>query len=190
MAFLLRSRISLAFLLLNAFVMSTVWSARAEQAGRAGRGGGQAGAELPAVPPPPGSCPGKEGPTQYSGKTEVRPIPNAVMAGKPMTGTWSEPGAHSYWHCHPGGQFLIAMEGLGRAQKRGERARDLGVGNVEYAGAWVEHWHGAAPHSGVQYLQLALQPTGTRWQEPVTDDDYLGNDNGFKSRGAFLATIK
>jgi quercetin dioxygenase-like cupin family protein len=185
---MLRSRVSVACLLVTLFAVATFWSARAEQAGRGG--GAQASAQPPATPPPPGSCPGKEGPTQYSGKVETRPIPSAVVNGKPMSGTFSEPGARSHWHCHPGGQFLIVMEGVGRAQKRGERMRDLVVGNIEYAGPWVEHWHGASPHSSTQFLQLALQPTGTRWLEPVTDDDYLGNDNGFKSRAAFMATAK
>jgi quercetin dioxygenase-like cupin family protein len=166
------------------FVGASLWTAHADQAGRGVPADQSAAAALQ------GGCPGKEGPTQYSGKTENRPIPNAVANGKPMSGTWSEPGARSYWHCHPGGQFLIVMEGVGRAQKRGERMRDLAVGEIEYAGPWVEHWHGAAAHSPSQFLQLALQPTGTRWMEPVSPDDYLGNDNGFKSRAAFLAAAK
>jgi quercetin dioxygenase-like cupin family protein len=137
-----------------------------------------------------GGCPGKEGPTQYLGKTEVRPAPRAVVNGKPMTGTWSEPGAHSYWHCHPGGQFLIVMEGVGRAQKRGERMRELKVGDIEYAGPWVEHWHGAGPDAEVQFVQVAMQPTGTRWQEKVSDADYLGNDNGVASRLANVQSLE
>jgi hypothetical protein len=53
------------------------------------------------------------------------------------------------------------MEGIARAQKRGgERMRDLPVGHIEFEGPW-EHWHGAAPHTSAQFLQLALQPTGT-----------------------------
>ena len=186
MAPVLRSRVSLIFVLVVLLVGSAFWSARAGQAARGA--GAQAGVQP--VPLPPGSCPGKEGTTQYTGKTEARPIPSAVVNGKPMSGTWSEPGAHSYWHCHPGGQFLIVMEGVGRAQKRGERMHDLKVGEIEYAGPWVEHWHGAAPYSTAQFLQLALQPTGTRWQEAVTDDDYLGNDNGMKSRAAYTASMK
>ena len=143
-----------------------------------------------AAPPTVAACPGKEGQTQYAGKTEIRALEKVVVNGKPMTGTWSEPGAHSYWHCHPGGQFLIVMEGVGRAQKRGERMRDLRVGEIEYAGPWVEHWHGASPDSPVQFLQVAMQPTGTRWQEPVSEADYRGNDNGFKSRLDYLVSPK
>jgi quercetin dioxygenase-like cupin family protein len=182
-----RNRVSVVFLFVALLVAASLWSADAEQAGSSA----QAPAGQPAAPAPPqGSCPGKEGPTQYSGKVETRPIPSAIANGKPMSGTFSEAGARSYWHCHPGGQFLIVMEGIARAQKRGERMRDLPIGHIEFAGPWVEHWHGAAPHTSAQFLQLALQPTGTRWLEPVSDDDYLGNDNGFRSRAAFLATVK
>lgn len=149
--------------------------------------------ELAAQNPPsgsgPASCPGKEGPTQYSGKTESRPVARVVVNGKPMTGTWSEPGAHSFWHCHPGGQFLIVMEGVARAQKRGERMRDLSVGEIEYAGPWVEHWHGAGPEAPAQFVQVAMQPTGTRWQEEVTEADYRGNDNGMQSRLAYVQSL-
>jgi quercetin dioxygenase-like cupin family protein len=134
-------------------------------------------------------CPGKEGATQYTGKVENRAVPKAMVNGKPMTGTFSEPAAHSYWHCHPGGQFLIVMEGVGRAQKRGERMRDLRVGEIEYAGPWVEHWHGAGPDAPVQFVQVAMQPTGTRWQEPVSEADYRGNDNGMASRQAYVSSL-
>lgn len=183
-----RNRVSVVSLFVTLLVAASFWSASADQAGRGGQA--SAGQPEPAASTPQGSCPGKEGPTQYSGKVETRPIANAIVNGKPMSGTWSEPAARSYWHCHPGGQFLIVMEGAARAQKRGERMRDLPVGHIEFAGPWVEHWHGASPHASAQFLQVALQPTGTRWLEAVSDDDYLGNDNGFRSRAAFLATVK
>jgi quercetin dioxygenase-like cupin family protein len=146
-------------------------------------------AQDPASGSGPGGCPGMEGPTRYSGKTETRPVAKAMVNGKPMTGTWSEPGAHSYWHCHPGGQFLIVMEGIGRAQKRGERMRDLNVGEIEYAGPWVEHWHGAGPEAPAQFVQVAMQPTGTRWQEVVSEADYRGNDNGMQSRLSYVQSL-
>lgn len=178
------NRFSMLGLFTFVFAASTFWDLRASQAGAAG------GTQTPAATLAVAGCPGVEGATKYAGKTEIRPVPSAVVNGKPMTGTWSEPGAHSYWHCHPGGQFLVVMEGVARAQKRGERMRDLRVGEIEYAGPWVEHWHGAAPNSAAQFVQVALQPTGTRWQEPVSGDDYLGNDNGMKSRTAFVASMR
>ena len=79
-------------------------------------------------------CPG--GPLQnfVTGTSESGvPSPEAVANGEPLTGRWWEPGSRSYWHCHGGGQFVIVMEGEGRAQKRGERMRDLRVGDIEFA---------------------------------------------------------
>jgi quercetin dioxygenase-like cupin family protein len=190
MSFAREPRFRLGVVVLTLLIGSAWWTADAGEPDRDAAGETQAAAAQPAVQPPAGRCPGKEGPTQYTGKVETRAVPNAVVNDKPMSGTRSEPGARSNWHCHPGGQFLIVMEGVARAQKRGERMRDLNVGEIEFAGPWVEHWHGAAPHSTSQVVQVALQPTGTRWQEPVTDDDYLGNDNGFASRAAFIASLK
>jgi len=68
--------------------------------------------------------------------------------------------------------------------------RELKVGDIEYAGPWVEHWHGAGPDAEVQFVQVAMQPTGTRWQEKVSDADYLGNDNGVASRLANLQSLE
>jgi quercetin dioxygenase-like cupin family protein len=175
------ARLLLPAVMMLAVLLSAVWSTDGAQ---------QPGTSTPTLPAPPGNCPGKEGPTQYTGDTESRPVPSAVVNGRPMAGTYSKPNARSYWHCHPGGQFLIVMEGVGRAQKRGERMRDLNVGDIEYAGPWVEHWHGAPPNSATQFIQVALQPTGTRWMEEVSTDDYLGNDVGIKSRTLFLASSK
>jgi len=127
-------------------------------------------------------CPGKPGGTLATGRYEIRPVPSAVVSGAPMSGGWFEAGSRSYWHCHPGGQFLMVVEGTGRVQKRGERMRELSLGESEYAGPWVEHWHGAAEHTEVQYVQLAFQPTGTLWMEEVGQDDYRGNDIGIATR--------
>ena len=184
MARVIRSRSSLALLLGLLFALSALWSLRADQAGQAGRGRGEGPSATASLP----GCPGREMGTQTTGgKNEGRPSPTAVVNGQPMSGNWWEKGARSYWHCHPGGQFMWIMQGVGRVQKRGERMRNLFVGDTEYAGPMVEHWHGASDFSDGQYIQVAFTPTGTRWMEPVTDNDYLGNDNGFESRVKFIA---
>lgn len=178
MARLLRSRISVLFLLAGVFAVSTILRPTAAFPGQAQ----QAAAAGPLT-----GCPGKPIPTQYVGKSETRPIAQAVVNGKPMEGRWFAPGAHTYWHCHPGGQFMVVMEGTGRAQKRGQRMRDLAVGEIEFAAPWVEHWHGAAADSSAQYLQVSFQAPSnqpTLWMEPVNRDDYLGNDIGLGSRVA------
>jgi hypothetical protein len=135
------------------------------------------------------ACPGERMSTQVTGgEYQGRTVPEAIVNGEPWGGAYFEAGVRSYWHCHPGGQLLVVWEGEGRVQKRGERARTLHPGESEYAGPWVEHWHGGSPASAAQYLQVAFQPTGTLWMEEVRQDDYLGNDVGIDSRNEFLQT--
>ena len=135
------------------------------------------------------ACPGERMSTQVTGgEYQGGTVPEAIVNGEPWGGAYFEAGVRSYWHCHPGGQLLVVWEGEGRVQKRGERARTLYRGDSEFAGPWVEHWHGGSPNSTAQYLQVAFQPTGTLWMEEVRQDDYLGNDVGINSRSEFLRT--
>jgi quercetin dioxygenase-like cupin family protein len=86
---------------------------------------------------------------------------------------------------------MVVMEGVGRVQKRGEKAHDLHVGEIEFAGPGVEHWHGASPSEGVRYIHQSLSidgGSGVYWMEEVTESDYLGNDIGISSRNHFLET--
>jgi quercetin dioxygenase-like cupin family protein len=84
-----------------------------------------------------------------------------------------EAGARSAWHRHPYGQLLFVQEGRARTQKRGRPMREMGVGESDYTGPNVEHWHGAAPH--VHYIQVAVGfGEGIEWLEKVTDEEYDG----------------
>ena len=181
MAFELRSRVSLFVLIALLLAFSTLRQARAEYAGSASAGGRQA--QAIDIDDPQG-CPGERGQAGFIGESRRAENPTAIVNGEQMGGRWFAAGARSNWHCHPGGQFMMVMEGRGRVQHRGQRMRNLSLGESEYAGPWVEHWHGAAFDSDVRYNQLAFQPTGTRWMEPVSQDDYLGNDIGMTTRVA------
>lgn len=138
------------------------------------------------------ACPGEQMPTPITGSSESGvPSPEAMVRGEPLTGRSFEPGARSYWHCHGGGQYMVVMEGVGRVQQRGERSRDLHVGESEFAGPGVEHWHGASPTQAARFINQGLSiggGSGTYWMEEVTESDYLGNDNGIASRTRFLET--
>ena len=138
------------------------------------------------------ACPGDQMPTPFTGTTESGvPSPEAMVNGEPLTGRWWDPGSRSYWHCHGGGQYMVVMEGTGRVQKRGERMRDLPVGDIEFAGPGVEHWHGGSSSEGARYIHQGLAidgGSGTYWLEEVTESDYLGNDIGIMSRNRFLET--
>ena len=83
---------------------------------------------------------------------------------------------------------MMLFDGVGRVQKRGERMRVLRKGDTEYAGAGVEHWHGASTESSAQFFQTSIGVTTTLWMEEVGNDDYMGNDTGINSRNEFLKT--
>lgn len=138
------------------------------------------------------ACPGEQMPTPITGTSESGVLsPEAMFQGQPLTGRSFEPGSRSYWHCHGGGQYIVVMDGVGRVQQRGERMRELHVGDIEFAGPGVEHWHGASPTQAARYINQGLRidgGSGTYWLEEVTEDDYLGNDNGIASRNRFLET--
>jgi hypothetical protein len=137
-------------------------------------------------------CPG--GPLQdfVTGTSESGvPSPEAAANGEPLTGRWWDAGSRSYWHCHGGGQYVIVMEGEGRAQKRGERMRDLHVGDIEFALPGVEHWHGASPLTGARHINQSLAidgGSGVFWMEEVSPADYSGNGIGISSRMRYLET--
>ena len=168
-------------LLIPIFFVSDRLSADARPPAQATAGGEQ-------EPP----CPGDRMPTPFTGTTESGvPSPEAMVRGEPLTGRWWDPGSRSYWHCHGGGQYMVVMEGIGRVQKRGERIRDLHLGEIEFAGPGVEHWHGASPSEGARYIHQGLAidgGSGTFWLEEVTQSDYLGNGIGIASRMRFLET--
>lgn len=83
-----------------------------------------------------------------------------------------EAGVRSNWHSHSNWQILMAEDGRGRTQVRGEAMQELTPGNPVYAGPDVVHWHGAAPDSYL--VQLTFVSGETTWEEPVSEEDYLG----------------
>jgi len=137
-------------------------------------------------------CPGGPLENFVTGTSESGvPSPEALAHGEPLTGRYWGPGSRSYWHCHGGGQYVIVMEGVGRVQKRGERMRELHVGDIEFALPGVEHWHGASPSEGARHINQVLSiggGRGTFWMEEVSTADYLGNGIGITSRMRYLET--
>ena len=150
----------------------------------------QAGAQAPAPQPPSAvACPGQPMGVQATGVYTAKPVPDIVINGQPGPGAIWLAGMRSYWHCHGGGgQIMMLHEGVGRVQKRGERAHALHKGDTEFAAAGVEHWHGAAPDASAHFFQTTIGTGQTLWMEEVDRDDYLGNDIGITSRNEFLRT--
>ena len=75
-----------------------------------------------------------------------------------------EPGARTYWHSHDKGQLLLVEEGRMRTQKKGGPVSELGVGESDYAGPNVVHWHGATPRSALVQINVGFGG-GTKWLE-------------------------
>ena len=85
-----------------------------------------------------------------------------------------EPGARNNWHTHPGGQILIATDGIGYYQEKDKAIQILRKGDVVNIPPDVEHWHGASHDS--EFSHIAINPNTQKgivtWLERVTDEEY------------------
>jgi quercetin dioxygenase-like cupin family protein len=84
-----------------------------------------------------------------------------------------EPGARTYWHSHDRGQLLMVEQGRMRLQKRGEPMKELSVGQSDYTGPNVVHWHGAAPDQALVQINAGFGGD-TKWLDEVTAEEYAG----------------
>jgi len=103
---------------------------------------------------------------RFTGKSDV-------MDGKDLTAARRhfDAGARTYWHSHDNGQLLLVEQGKMRAQKRGQAARDYGVGDTDFTPPIVVHWHGATPDQPL--VQINVQFGGqTKWFDEVTAAEY------------------
>jgi len=84
-----------------------------------------------------------------------------------------EPGARSAWHSHDTGQLIFVEQGRARTQKKGQTMKELALGDSDYTGPNVVHWHGATP--GDRLVQVAISFGGEiKWLQKTTDDEYNG----------------
>jgi quercetin dioxygenase-like cupin family protein len=85
------------------------------------------------------------------------------------------PGARTAWHTHPNGQTIYVLEGVGRAQRRGETLEIIRPGHRVLFEPGEEHWHGAAPDRFMTHLALLeVDDDGKSadWGDHVTDEEY------------------
>jgi quercetin dioxygenase-like cupin family protein len=78
-----------------------------------------------------------------------------------------EPGAHTHWHSHSGGQLLHIVEGTARVQAWGDAAQSLEVGDTAVAPPGEKHWHGASARGPM--TQLVVTSGEVTWMEDVTE---------------------
>jgi len=74
-----------------------------------------------------------------------------------------EPGAHTHWHAHSGGQLIHIVEGRARVQSWGDAVVSLEVGDTAVAPPGEKHWHGASADGPM--TQLALTSGEVTWME-------------------------
>jgi quercetin dioxygenase-like cupin family protein len=100
---------------------------------------------------------------------------STTMDGKDLSAARRnfEPGARTFWHSHDNGQLLMVEKGRMRVQSKGKPMRELGVGESEYAGPNVVHWHGAAPKEALVQINIGFGGS-SKWFEAVTDAEYNG----------------
>jgi quercetin dioxygenase-like cupin family protein len=104
---------------------------------------------------------------------------NSNMTGGPVTTLKGEgrisyyifgPGARTKWHSHQGGQLLLAEEGVGHTQIRGQAVQALRPGQSLFSPPGATHWHGSAPGQSAKMYQISRGET--TWLEEVADTDY------------------
>jgi len=101
-------------------------------------------------------------------------LPNDPALNCQIVNVVFESGARNNWHTHPGGQILIATDGTGYYQEKGNPIQLLRKGDVVNIAPDVEHWHGASP--GSEFTHIAINPNTQKgivvWLERVTDEEY------------------
>ena len=85
-----------------------------------------------------------------------------------------EPKARSNWHKHPGGQILLALDGIGYYQEKGKDLKVLRPGDTVKCPPNIEHWHGAAHNDWFVQLAITAEHSDGRviWLNAVSDEEY------------------
>lgn len=103
----------------------------------------------------------------FTGKIEV--VDSSEMRSSRIR---FEAGARTNWHVHSERQLLLIEQGQGRVQELGGPIHVLHEGDSFYTQAGLTHWHGADPDQAA--VQFSVYSGSLEWQQPVTDDEYLG----------------
>ena len=116
--------------------------------------------------------PSAKGPAQwFTGDVWIDPIARGVGASKVnVSAVRFTPGARTAWHSHSTGQTLYVTDGAGLIQPRGGEAAEIRAGDVVYAPAGEEHWHGARPDHFMTHLSIT--DGDATWGDHVTDAEY------------------
>lgn len=84
-----------------------------------------------------------------------------------------EPGARTKWHSHPAGQIILALDGIGYYQEKGQSKVLLRKGDVIKCPPNIPHWHGASPDTPFVQVAITSRQNGpTVWLQDVKEEEY------------------
>jgi quercetin dioxygenase-like cupin family protein len=116
------------------------------------------------------------GPEQAYTGAAIAEVLFGATASSPLTAVevTFEPGAHTAWHNHPAGQYLVVTAGVGWVQQRGGEKREIRAGDVVWTPPGVAHWHGATPSHAMSHLAIwdFVDGSGGELFEHVSERDY------------------
>jgi quercetin dioxygenase-like cupin family protein len=110
----------------------------------------------------------------FTGTAYLKMLINADSLNATAVGNVTfEPGARSKWHLHPAGQILLAVDGVGYYQEKGQFKKILRKGDAVKCPPNVPHWHGASADTAFVQIAITGREKGeTVWLEAVTDSVY------------------
>jgi quercetin dioxygenase-like cupin family protein len=112
---------------------------------------------------------------RFTGAVQIEPVFDAHAPGRVSAGSVTfAPGARSFWHSHPLGQYLIVTAGLGWTQAEGGPIEEIRAGDVVWCPPNVRHWHGASATTAITHIavQEAIDGSNVVWMEQVSDAQY------------------
>jgi quercetin dioxygenase-like cupin family protein len=117
----------------------------------------------------------KAPPDYFTGTVWIKNLLPADDTFNTLIGNVSfEPGARNNWHTHPGGQILIATQGIGYYQEKGKPIQVLRKGDVVKILPDIVHWHGASPDN--EFTHIAVNTNTSKgivvWLNRVSDEEY------------------
>ncbi|MCW3115301.1 MAG: Cupin 2 conserved barrel domain protein [Segetibacter sp.] len=124
----------------------------------------------------------KASPDYFTGTVWVKTlVANDDILATVISNVVFEAGARNHWHTHGGGQILIATEGVGYYQEKGEPIQLLHKGDVVKIAPGVLHWHGASRDSDFTHIAINVNTKRgiVEWLDKVTDEEY-GSINDIK----------
>lgn len=110
----------------------------------------------------------------FTGTVYLEPLITADSLNQNTVGSVTfEPGARSKWHMHPACQILLAIDGVGFYQEKGQPKKILRKGDAIKCPAGIPHWHGASQDTASVQIAITGREKGeTVWLDAVTDEEF------------------